>query len=125
VEADDLGVLFEGIGKGDGLVRITRLRADLAHSALSADLVLTASSDQSILTNQRKATHETGEPSCPIYDPGNCSQVGTAPRSQATSGKKDFSCATTAEPATWTLSVGLVAALAALFGARRARRAER
>ncbi len=45
----DLDVLFAGIAAPNA--RITRIRTDIAHAALSADLVIQASTDQSELSN--------------------------------------------------------------------------
>jgi hypothetical protein len=77
----DLGVLFAGIAVPN--VRITRMRSDVAQSALSVDMILQASSDQSELTNLHVAQQEIGEPQCAVYNTDTCEQVGTAPRSQA------------------------------------------
>ncbi len=74
---EDFSTLLHGVT----MPRITRLRADLAHAALDADLVMTASTDQSEVPTFRQATLESAEPSCPIYD--GCTVVGNAPRSQA------------------------------------------
>ncbi len=64
-----------------GSVRVTRIRADLSHAALTEDLVISASKDQAVLTPFRQLTKEIGEPLCPVWD--GCTQVGTAPRSEA------------------------------------------
>ena len=50
------------------------MRADLAHAALNADLVMTASADQAELSNVRQLTKEIGQPLCPIYSADGCSQ---------------------------------------------------
>jgi hypothetical protein len=77
---DDLKVLFQGIGGGN--VRITRMRSDVAHTALSADMFLQAAKDQSEMTNIHNTTKEIGQPLCPVYD-NNCAVTGEAPRDQA------------------------------------------
>jgi hypothetical protein len=78
----DLAVLFTGISGGS--VRITRMRSDVAHSALSEDMYLQASADQNELTNQHLANGpQIGQPLCPVYD-DNCVQTGEVPRDQAT-----------------------------------------
>jgi hypothetical protein len=79
VREEDLATLWSGIA--DGNERVTRMRADLARSALATDLLVSASSDQSTLQNVRVPTKEKNEPQCPVYS--GCQQVGTAPRSQA------------------------------------------
>ncbi|HEX8796754.1 MAG TPA: DUF2330 domain-containing protein [Polyangiaceae bacterium] len=51
-------------------VRITRMRADLAHSALANDLFVQASADQSQLSNYYQVTKSINAPACPaIPDP--------------------------------------------------------
>lgn len=76
---EDLAMLFQGIPLGQE--RVTRVRADLSRAALSADLQVIASTDQSVLENERIPKLEKGQPLCPIYD--GCRQVGQAPRDQA------------------------------------------
>jgi hypothetical protein len=98
VRDEDLATLFYGIPTATG--RVTRMRADLAHTALDADLVMSASQDQGFLQNVRQVTRELNEPSCPVYS--GCTQVGTAPRSQAVEqsspSNESFSCSTAASP---------------------------
>jgi hypothetical protein len=78
--SQDLAVLFAGIAGPN--VRITRMRSDVAHSALTVDMVLQASADQSELTNLHYPANQTGQPVCPVYN-GNCEQTGLLPRDQA------------------------------------------
>jgi hypothetical protein len=78
VRDEDLATLFRGAAN----LRVTRFRADLAHAALDADLVMIASHDQAEVPTLRQAKGELTEPSCPIYD--GCTIIGNAPRSQAT-----------------------------------------
>jgi len=97
VRTEDLTALFYGIPTGSS--RVTRMRADLAHAALDADLVMTASADQAVLSNVRQLTKELNEPQCPVYSQDGCSQIGTAPRSEAAARSngdagESFSCAT-------------------------------
>ena len=98
----DLSVLFAGIAAPNA--RVTRMRSDVAQSALSVDMALGAAADPSELTNIHTATKEIGEPLCPIYSTSNCGQVtGTAPRSVAQAGASSESggCST-AQPRTPT-----------------------
>jgi MYXO-CTERM domain-containing protein len=95
VRSEDLAALFYGIPASTS--RITRMRADLAHAALTDDLVMTASKDQAVLNNVRQLTKEIGQPLCPIYSNDGCNQIGTAPRDQAEAratggGDESFSC---------------------------------
>jgi MYXO-CTERM domain-containing protein len=64
----DLAVLFAGIHGPNA--RITRMRSDVAHSALSNDMYLQASADQSELTNVHTPERQVGQPPCPYCGPG-------------------------------------------------------
>jgi len=75
----DLAVLFTGISGPN--VRVTRLRSDVAHSALSVDMALAGSTDQSEKTNILNPQKQIGEPQCTVYN-SSCVPTGTAPRSQ-------------------------------------------
>jgi hypothetical protein len=92
----DLAKLFGG---KTGSFRATRLRSDLSRAALAEDLVLRASTDQSLVPNVRQVTKELNQPQCPIYN--GCSPVGQLPRDEAIahanaqkSGGDTFSCQT-------------------------------
>jgi hypothetical protein len=61
-------------------VRVTRIRSDIAQAAMTADLVLQASADQSELSNIRDVTQSVNEV-CPIYN--GCSVVGSGTLAQA------------------------------------------
>ena len=61
-------------------VRITRMRSDISHAAMTTDFLLQASADQSELSNTRVVTKSVNE-QCPVYQ--NCEIVGTAPPAQA------------------------------------------
>ncbi|MDB4941988.1 MAG: hypothetical protein JWP97_1522 [Labilithrix sp.] len=116
VREEDLATLFYGVPASTA--RITRLRSDLAHAALNADLVVTASADQSLLSNIRQVTQELNEPQCPVYN--GCDTVGTAPRSEAaartSANGESFSCSTspTAPTRSGTAWMGLGAGFLAL-----------
>jgi len=119
VEQEDLTTLFAGMNGPN--IRVTRMRSDLAHSALSADLVIQAAADQSELTNLHYPTQEIGEPLCPTYD-SNCNQTGEAPRSAATSASSG-GCSTTAQNSTLGTQVIAVGCIAFLgLGTLRSRR---
>ena len=68
VRADDMAALFGPTNQG-GTVRITRLRADLAHAALANDLALQASADQSEMSNNYQVTAYVNAPTCPAVPP--------------------------------------------------------
>jgi len=59
---DDIGILFAGIAKPN--VRVTRMRSDVAHSALSADMYLQAASDSSEMSNLHTPEKQVGKPPC-------------------------------------------------------------
>jgi len=126
VREADLTTLFFGVPSVT--TRITRMRADLAHAALNADLVITASADQTVLSNVRQLTRELNEPLCPVYN--GCTNAGNVPRSEAIAraddgGKESFACATTSRsassssPSTWLGLGGGFLALALVKAARR------
>ncbi len=105
----DIDVLFAGIS---GLnARITRMRSDVVHSALSTDMYLEASKDQAELTNLHYPTAQIGQPLCPVYD-SDCNQIGEAPRDQVLADANG-GCNTTRSPSS---SRGAVAFLLAAIG---------
>jgi len=126
VRDEDLTTLFFGIPEASS--RVTRIRADLAHAALNADLVMTASQDQTELATVRQLTKELNQPQCPVYSADGCTQVGTAPRDEAMArasgdSNESFSCATgsaTAASPGW-LVAGLGYLAIAITRARRRR----
>ena len=63
VRQNDLATLFPGADQGT--IRITRMRADLAHAALATDLTLQAASDQGDLSNFYQVTQFVNPPTCP------------------------------------------------------------
>jgi hypothetical protein len=74
---DDLDHLLQGLPT-NAPIRVTRLRADLSRAALERDLSISASFDQSVISNVRQVTREANVPQCPVFD--GCRQVGLAPR---------------------------------------------
>jgi hypothetical protein len=98
VREEDLADLFAGM-KGPN-VRVTRMRSDIAKTAMTVDFVLTASADQSEIPNVRNLTKYTGL-QCPVYN--NCQVDGyastpeeAAARTAANnnSGSETFTCST-------------------------------
>jgi hypothetical protein len=78
VRADDIAALFAGLS--GATARVTRIRSDIAQTAMTSDFVLQASSDQSELSNIRDVTQSV-DLTCPIYQ--GCSVVGTGTLAQA------------------------------------------
>ncbi len=108
------------VGTAQGSFRVTRLRADLPKAALSEDLVLSASADQSIIALQRRPAKEEGEPLCPVWD--GCETNGTAPRSEAIT-RSSGSCSTAGGASEHgALLAGLGFAALAMVRARARRR---
>jgi MYXO-CTERM domain-containing protein len=121
----DLAVLFNGIAGPN--VRVTRMRSDVAKAALSVDMILEASADQSELTNLHTPGQQVGEPQCAVYSANGCTQTGTVPRSvaqaqAAAQGGGGTSvgggCSTTRPSDSTGTTVGILAALAAAVGVR-------
>jgi hypothetical protein len=75
---EDINALFVGLTGPNA--RVTRIRSDIAHAAMTADLVLQASADQSELSNIRTVTQSVNE-QCPIYQ--GCEQVGSGTPAQS------------------------------------------
>jgi hypothetical protein len=77
VRAADIAALFAGIPGSN--VRVTRIRSDIAHTAMTKDFVLQASADQSEISNIRQVTRSVNLV-CPTYPgcPGNGAGSGTA-----------------------------------------------
>ncbi|MEO8796469.1 MAG: hypothetical protein ABI551_01165, partial [Polyangiaceae bacterium] len=66
VRDEDIAALFADISGPN--VRITRMRSDISHAAMTKDFIVQASSDQSELSNLRLVTKTTGAaPACPSY----------------------------------------------------------
>jgi hypothetical protein len=67
VRTADIAALFAGLS--GSTVRVTRMRSDISHTAMTKDFVLQASSDQSELSNVRNVTQSVNFV-CPSY--GSC-----------------------------------------------------
>jgi hypothetical protein len=65
VRTADIAALFAGIPGSN--VRVTRMRSDISHAAMTKDFVLQASSDQSELSNVRNVTRSVNLV-CPVYN---------------------------------------------------------
>jgi hypothetical protein len=127
VRDDDVNALFAGMAAP--VVRITRMRSDISHAAMTKDFVLQASADQSELSNVRQVTQQINE-QCPVYG-SNCTVVGQgSPEEAAASGPQSGGCsASSSKDAGLPMGFGAVAGmlgLAAMRGRRlrheRARR---
>jgi hypothetical protein len=79
VRTDDLTTLFAGMA--GPMVRLTRIRSDISHAAMTTDFLLQASQDQSEVSNVRQVTQGINE-KCPIYG-SDCSFLGTGTAAQA------------------------------------------
>jgi Uncharacterized protein conserved in bacteria (DUF2330) len=78
VRADDIAALF--VGMAGPTVRVTRMRSDISHAAMTTDFTLQAAADQSELSNTRFVTNSINA-SCPIYS--GCDVVGYGSPDQA------------------------------------------
>jgi hypothetical protein len=124
VRAADLATLFAGMVGGS--VRVTRMRSDISHAAMTTDFVLQASPDQSELTNVRQVTQSINE-QCPVYN-SNCEVTGTgSPAQEMASGPRAAAhgcSATLPNAGGFPFGLGAVAGLVGL-AALRARRQRR
>ena len=114
VRADDLTALFAGMTGPN--VRVTRIRSDISHAAMTTDFVIQASADQSELSNVRSVTQSINL-QCPIYS--GCSVVGSGTPAQAaasvsSAGGASGGCVTS--PRTSPGSAMGIGALAGLVG---------
>jgi hypothetical protein len=115
----------------DAATRVTRMRADLAHSALTRDLVLTASQDQSLLSN----THQLfrcglpSDPNSTIIHPGDPNApipaVTPPPKDTVTVGGGNGACTASAgaDRSTFNTIGFSVLGLALAYSIRRRRQA--
>ncbi len=85
VRTDDVNALFAGMTGPN--VRVTRMRSDISHAAMTTDFVLQASADQSELSNIRNVT-ESVNLQCLVYSPGTCGVVGYGAPPQSTSTRQ-------------------------------------
>jgi hypothetical protein len=84
VRDDDVNSLFAGMTGPN--VRITRIRSDISHAAMTTDFILQASADQSEVSNIRDVAASVNE-QCPLYDSCNIVGTGTPAQAVAISGK--------------------------------------
>jgi Uncharacterized protein conserved in bacteria (DUF2330) len=73
VREADISTLF--VGMTGPTVRVTRMRSDIIHAAMTQDLLMRASSDQSDLSNVRTVTKSVNLV-CPVYN--GCAVVGSS-----------------------------------------------
>ncbi len=83
VRDQDITTLLEPSGTS-GIVRVTRMRSDISHSAMTTDFVVQASANQNELSNDRTVTRSTNAPVCPQYPP--CSSSPSSDTPAGTSG---------------------------------------
>jgi hypothetical protein len=136
VRADDIAALF--VGMSGPTVRVTRMRSDIAQTAMTKDFVLTASSDQSEVSNVHNLTNSVSL-TCPVYN--GCNVVGQGSPSQAaatadggyvasvapdggivlSAAPRGGGCATSPGDAGSGLGLGVLAGMLGLVAARGAR----
>ena len=117
VRNDDIAALFAGMNGPN--VRVTRMRSDISHAAMTTDFVLQASTDQSEQSNVRVVSQSVNL-SCPIYD--NCSVVGYGPPGATVSNGSGSGCTTAAKsPDAQNIELGIFAGLLGLTIMRRGR----
>jgi hypothetical protein len=127
VRQDDITALFAGIAGPNA--RVTRMRSDISHAAMTTDFQLQASSDQTELSNVRNVTKSINL-QCPVYG-NDCSVIGYGTPAQAAAGvtatsggsnPSTFACNTTPEPLGGPAGLGAGAALLGLVVVRMGRR---
>ncbi len=128
VRTDDITALFVGLSGPNA--RITRMRSDISHAAMTTDFVLQASSDQTEQSNVRNVTNQINL-QCPIYG-NDCSILGYGSPAEAAVGggggagggsaNSTFSCNAAPEPLGGPVGLGAGAALLGLVAVRARRR---
>jgi hypothetical protein len=127
VRTDDVTALFAGIAGPNA--RVTRMRSDISHAAMTVDFTLQASADQSESSNVRNVTKSINE-QCPIYG-NDCSVIGYGTPGQAaaaagggtgSAGNSTFACNASPEPLGGPVGLGAGAALLGLVVVRLRRR---
>jgi hypothetical protein len=134
VRADDIAALFAGLS--GPTVRVTRMRSDIAQTAMTKDFVLTASSDQSEVSNIHNLTKSVNF-TCPVYN--GCNVVGQGTPAQAAAaadggyvassgpdggviltpiGTKGGGCTTSPGDSGSGIRLGLIAGMLGLIAAR-------
>jgi hypothetical protein len=121
VRSADIAALFAGLVSSSS-VRITRMRSDISHAAMTADFILQAAKDQSELSNVRTVTQSVNL-QCPIYNGCNVVGTGTPEQAQASVNNKGaFGCDTAPlRSGGNAASLGVLAGLFGLVLARIAR----
>lgn len=100
--------------------RVTFLQAELPRESLGADMILSASADQSKLASVRAVGKEIGEPKCAIYD--ECGEVERVVlRSEAVDAASGCSAAPTGSNAPLGVAAMLGVALVVVAHGRRRR----
>jgi hypothetical protein len=110
VRNQDIATLLEPSSPSTGIVRITRMRSDISHSAMTTDFYLQAATDQSELSNDRNVTKSTNAPVCPTYPA--CPATSTA---SATNGNSAGGSGCTTMPRRENSS-GMILTFIGLFG---------
>ena len=86
VRTADIAALFVGLPGSN--VRVTRMRSDISHAAMTKDFVLQASSDQSEVSNIRNVTQSVNLV-CPVY-PSCSSASGSSGGAPGATGSNMF-----------------------------------
>jgi hypothetical protein len=117
VRNDDIAALFAGINGPN--VRVTRMRSDISHAAMTTDFVLQASSDQSEMSNVRVVSQSVNL-QCPIYNGCQVVGYGSQAAAEASVSAGNSGCATatkSSDAQKWQIG-----AFAALLGVALVRR---
>jgi hypothetical protein len=124
VRTDDVNALFAGMSAPN--VRVTRIRSDISHAAMTTDFILQASADQSELSNIREVTQSVNE-QCPIYSQCTVVSYGTpaqaAASQQASGGQGCVASPKSREPlSSFAALAGMVGLVAIRIVASRRKR---
>jgi hypothetical protein len=112
VRNQDINTLLEPAAVS-GIVRVTRIRSDISHAAMTNDFLLQASADQSQLSDDRTVTQSTNAPVCPKVVP--CSNT-TNTNSATPSGSSSSGCGSCATLPQRKDDAGILLTFLGLFG---------
>ena len=121
VRSEDVTTLF--VGMAGPSVRVTRIRSDIAQTAMDRDIVFKASTDQSELSNVHNLTQSVNL-TCPIYN--GCTVVGQGTPAQAQAsvdgGTKGGGCTTSPSSGAGSgIGVGALALMLGVAAGHKAR----
>ena len=122
VRTADVAALFAGMSVPN--VRVTRMRSDISHAAMTTDLVLQASADQSEISNVHNVTASINE-TCTLYDGCDAKGTGTLAEAQTSAAASGGGCGVITPGRTTGVAAALLLGGLGLVASRLLRRRSR